>query len=76
MEGLLVGKLMIDPGWDMWMDGWSENFDRPQIGDPEGILDGKFEKASRWENQKGFWWETGEMKWSVKGMEVWLDGLK
>ena len=34
----------------------------PQLGDPEGILVGKFERASRWDNEKDFWWETGKVK--------------
>ena len=46
------------------------------LGDTEGILVGKFEGASRWDNQKEFWWETGKMKWLVKIMELWLGGSK
>ena len=45
-----------------------------QLGDPEVILDGNFEKASCWDNHKDFRWETGKVKWSVIRMEVWLGG--
>ena len=47
-----------------------------QLGDQEGIFVGNLEGASRWDNQKEFWWETGKVKWSVKWMEVLLGGLK
>ena len=48
----------------------------PQLGDPKGILYGKFEKAPHWDNQRDFGWETGKVKWSVKRMELWLGGSK
>ena len=57
------------------MAGW-KILAGPHLGDREGILDGRFEKASRWDNQKEFWWETGKVKWSVKQMEVWLGSSK
>ena len=48
----------------------------PQLGDPEGILVGKFERASCWDNHKEFGWETENVKWLVKRMGVWLGGSK
>ena len=27
MEGCFVGKFLMDPGWEIWTNGWSEIFD-------------------------------------------------
>ena len=74
MEGVLVGKYMMDPGWEIRMDDWSEIFALTSDRDPAGILVGRFEKAPPWDNEKDFVWGNG--KWPVKRMEVWLAGSK
>ena len=76
MEGVLIGKFMMDPGWEIQMDGLSEFFYGSQLGDLTGTLAGKFEKAPRWDNHEVFWSGNGKVKWSVKWMEAWLGSLK
>ena len=32
VDDVLVGKFIMDPGWEIWIDGWLENFGRTLAG--------------------------------------------
>ena len=52
------------------MVGW-KFLTGPSLGDPEGILVGKFGTAPGRGSQKDFWLENMKVKRSVKRMEMW-----
>ena len=70
VEGCLVRKFVMDPGWEIWMYCWLENFDWTLAGGSGRNFGWKVETDLGWENQKDFWLENVKIECSVKLMEM------
>ena len=54
MEGCLVRRFVLDPGWEIWMDSWSEIFDWTPDGGSGRNFRWKFCNSPRLGESEGF----------------------
>ena len=76
MKGCQVRKFGMDPRWEIWMDGWSDNFDwTPAVGSRSNFV-WKFWNDPQMVESEGFVLENVTVKRSVKQMEMCSGGPK
>ena len=69
-------KLYINPGWEIWKNGWLGNYDWDLDWGSGRVVGWKFGTDLSWGNQKDFWLERVIMRHSGEHMEVWSGGPK
>ena len=76
MEGFLVKTFMVDLVWEIWMDGWSENFYWNPAGLSRSSFGWKFWNGPWLGESEGLWLKNVKVKCSAKRIEMWLGGPK
>ena len=61
----------MEPGWEIWKDGWLDFFDWNAAGGSGRDFGWKFGTAPSWGNQKGFWLESVKVRRLGGRMEMW-----